>query len=52
MAKYADIPMDFADATLVTLAEEMEISEILTLNRKGFATYRVRSKTAFKIWPV
>lgn len=51
MEKYADIPMDFADATLVTLAEEMEISEIFTLDRKGFGAYRIRGKTAFTIWP-
>jgi uncharacterized protein len=52
MEKYADIPMDFADATLVTLAEEMDIGEILTLDRKGFGAYRVRGKTAFTIWPM
>lgn len=51
MEKYKDIPMDFADATLVTLAEEIDIVEILTLDRKGFGTYRIRGKTAFKIWP-
>jgi hypothetical protein len=52
MEKYADIPMDFADASLVTLAEEMDVSEILSLDRKGFGAYRIRGKTAFKIWPV
>lgn len=51
MEKYEDIPMDFADATLVSLAEEIDVSEILTLDRRGFSTYRIRGKTAFKIWP-
>jgi predicted nucleic acid-binding protein len=51
MEKYEDIPMDFADATLVSLAEEIDLSEILTLDRRGFSTYRMRGKTAFKIWP-
>jgi hypothetical protein len=51
MEKYEDIPMDFADATLVSLAEEMDVVEILTLDRRGFGTYRIRGKTAFKIWP-
>jgi hypothetical protein len=51
MEKYEDIPMDFADATLVSLAEEIDLSEILTLDRRGFGTYRMRGKTAFKIWP-
>jgi predicted nucleic acid-binding protein len=51
MEKYEDVPMDFADATLVSLAEEMDVVEILTLDRRGFGTYRIRGKTAFKIWP-
>ncbi len=51
MEKYEDIPMDFADATLVTLAEEMGINEIFTLDRKGFGAYRIRGRMAFKIWP-
>ena len=51
MEKYEDIPMDFADATLVSLAEEMDVVEIFTLDRRGFGTYRIRGKTAFKIWP-
>jgi predicted nucleic acid-binding protein len=52
MEKYADIPMDFADATLVTLGEEMDISEICTLDLKGFGAYRIDGKTSFKILPV
>ena len=52
MEKYEDIPMDFADATLVSLAEEMEVVEILTLDRRGFGTYRIRGKTPFKICPL
>jgi predicted nucleic acid-binding protein len=51
MERYEDIPMDFADATLVSLAEEMDVVEILTLDRRGFSTYRIRGKKAFKIWP-
>jgi predicted nucleic acid-binding protein len=51
MKRYEDIPMDFADATLVSLAEEMGVVEILTLDRRGFGIYRIREKTAFKILP-
>ena len=51
MKKYEDIPMDFADATLVSLAEEIDAVEIFTLDRRGFGAYRARGKTAFKIWP-
>lgn len=42
MKKYRDIPMDFADATLVLLAEGLEAGEVLTLDRRGFSTYRTR----------
>ena len=51
MEKYKDLPMDFADATLVSLAEEAGIDEIFTLDRRGFYTYRLRGKKAFKLWP-
>jgi hypothetical protein len=43
MEEYADTPMDFADATLVLLAEALGIEDILTLDRRGFATYRTRN---------
>jgi predicted nucleic acid-binding protein len=51
MEKYRDVPMDFADATLVVLAEDMEIDEIFTMDLRGFGSYRIRGKRAFKIWP-
>lgn len=43
MERYANVPMDFADATLVLLAEALEVHDVLTLDRRGFATYRTRS---------
>jgi predicted nucleic acid-binding protein len=51
MEKYKDVPMDFADSTLVVLGEEMEITEIFTLDIKGFSTYRMHGKKAFRLWP-
>jgi uncharacterized protein len=39
MKKYQSIPMDFADACLVTLASEYETGTILTLD-SDFMTYR------------
>lgn len=51
MEKYGDVPMDFADATLVVLAEESGIEEIFTLDISGFNIYRIRGKKAFKVWP-
>lgn len=51
MEKYQDIPMDFADATLVALAEEIETGDIFTLDRRGFETYRWERNKTFKIYP-
>ncbi len=51
MEKYKDIPMDFADATLVCLAEETGIDEIFTLDLRGFSAYRFREKKPFIIFP-
>lgn len=51
MEKYKDIPMDFADATLVVLSEETSIAEVFTLDIKGFNAYRIHGKKTFKIWP-
>lgn len=51
MAKYADSPMDFADATLVALAEERGITDIVTLDRKDFSVYRTASRKSFTIFP-
>lgn len=51
MEKYKDLPMDFADATLVTLAEDTGINEVLTLDIRGFSTYRIHGRKEFKVWP-
>lgn len=32
--------MDFADATLLLLADVLEVVDVLTLDRRGFSTYR------------
>jgi predicted nucleic acid-binding protein len=48
MEKYADTPMDFADATLVLLAEALGHSEILTLDRRGFSVFRTRRGRPFR----
>ncbi|MGB0514327.1 MAG: hypothetical protein ACPGJE_05765 [Wenzhouxiangellaceae bacterium] len=42
MEKYSDIPMDFADATLVLIAGALDIDSILSLDRRGFSAFRTR----------
>ena len=49
MQKYADTPMDFADATLVLAAATRELEEVCTLDRRGFSTYRTPGGRAFKL---
>ena len=45
--KYPDLPMDFADASLVVLCERMKIRDIASID-KDFGIYRTRDKTAFR----
>jgi predicted nucleic acid-binding protein len=51
MRKYRDIPMDYADASLVALAEELGTPDVFTLDRKGFAAYRWQRRRAFRVHP-
>jgi predicted nucleic acid-binding protein len=51
MTKYKDRPMDFADATLVYLAEREELTTILTTDHSDFETYRISGKKRFRILP-
>ena len=49
--KYADTPMDFADATLILLAELRKTRQICTLDRRGFTTFRALDGKAFTLIP-
>lgn len=49
MNKYAETPMDFADATLILLADQLSVVEILTLDRRGFSTYRNSRGKPFRL---
>jgi len=51
MDKYSDLPMDFADATLVAFAEETGILNICTLDKKDFGLYRLSKNKSFVIYP-
>ena len=42
MEQYADHPMDLADASLVSAAEDLGTKKIFTIDRSDFETYRVR----------
>ena len=49
MSKYADVPMDFPDATLVWIAELSGTDRILTLDRRGFTSFRYQKNRRFKL---
>jgi predicted nucleic acid-binding protein len=50
MAKYADLPMDLADATMVALAEQRRERRIFTLD-DDFRVYRLHGRQHFEIIP-
>ncbi len=51
MAQYRNVPMDFADATLVTLGEDLGLEDVFTLDRRGFGVYRLHGRRPFRIIP-
>jgi len=50
MEKYSDRPMDFADATLVVLAEELNTDMVFTFDG-DFRIYRIRGRKNFRVLP-
>jgi len=48
MEKYADLPMDLADASLVILAEEFGHGRILSTDQRDFKTYRWKNHKPFQ----
>lgn len=51
MAKYRDLPMDLADASLVHVAERDGYRRIFSLDRTDFEVYRVAGRERFTILP-
>lgn len=51
MRRYGVLPMDYADATLVIVADMIRASTIFTLDKRGFQTYRRGSGEAFTLFP-
>jgi uncharacterized protein len=46
--RYADLPMDLADASLVMLAEQLGHGRILTVDRRDFSVYRWQNNQPFE----
>jgi uncharacterized protein len=50
MQKYRDLPMDFADAALVCVAEREQLTRIVTFDR-DFEVYRLPRRARFTVLP-
>lgn len=51
MEKYRDLPMDFADAALVRLAEREKTRRIFTVDFRNFRIYRPKRFQSFTLLP-
>jgi len=47
MIKYADLPMDLADGSLVLLAEHLGHGRIVSTDRRDFHAYRWKNRHPF-----
>ena len=49
IARYSRLPCNYADATLVALAEQTGVTVIATIDQRDFSVYRVRGRKRFRI---
>ena len=49
--KYDDANIDFVDAVIVAVAERLNITKILTIDRRHFGIFKPRHCAAFEILP-
>ncbi len=47
--KYNDQPMDFADATLVHVANRENVTEVFTLDRRDFSIYKLKQGRSLSV---
>ncbi len=52
MNRYSNVPMDYADATLVAVAEALALGTVMTTDRRGFSTYRRSQGRGFELLPL
>lgn len=51
MRRYVNVPMDFADACLVVLAEALGTRAVFSTDQRGFQTYRHAGRHSFNLLP-
>lgn len=49
--KYNDANIDFVDVCLVAMAERLNITKILTIDRRHFSSFRPKHCDSFQIFP-
>lgn len=49
IAQYASLPCDYADASLIALAESSGVTAIATIDQRDFSVYRIRGRRRFTI---
>ena len=51
MNRFGNVPMDYADATLVVVADALKLDTVLTTDRRGFRAYRRSTGATFAVTP-
>lgn len=51
LRKYDDANIDFVDACIVAIAERLNITKILTIDRRHFGIFKPKHCEAFEIFP-
>lgn len=51
MVKYADLPMDFADAEIVIVSERLNIRTVFTMDKTDFSVYRPKHVKHYQLIP-
>ena len=49
LARYASLPCDFADASLIALAERTGVCAIATVDQRDFSVYRIKGRRRFRL---
>jgi predicted nucleic acid-binding protein len=49
LAQYSNLPCDYADASLIALAERTGVTAIATIDQRDFSVYRLRGRRRFRL---
>jgi predicted nucleic acid-binding protein len=49
IGRYARLPCDYADATLIAVAERTGVTAIATVDQRDFSVYRIKGRKRFQL---